>query len=335
MKAAIFHEIGRPLTVETVEDPKPGPRDVIIKTHRCGVCGTDLHITSDHAWAYPKGSLLGHEYAGEVVEVGSEVTRVRKGDFITAVPATGCRDPDCEVCARGNFVLCPLNQPLMTGFAEYIRAPDHVAVRLPSIYTAADGALVEPFAVGLYGVRVSQIRPGDRVLVLGGGSVALTTIYWAKRLGARRVAAVSRSKKRAAMALHVGADAFIQSGEHEVAEVIEALGGPPDIVYECVGVPGFLAKAVEHVGRYGKVISMGFCMAPDTVVPAAAGFKGAQFLFPVGYSVRDFEYAADALHDGGFDPTSLITSVVSLEEFPEAFEALRGPNNETKMQVEF
>src|SRR5262249_14882464 len=142
MKAAVFHGIGRPLSVETVDDPKPGPHDVIIKTHRCGVCGTDLHITSDPAWHYPTGALLGHEYCGEVGEIGSEVAGYRKGELITAMPATGCRDPDCPVCAHGNFVLCERNQPLMTGFAEYVRVPDHVGVKLPNIYTAQDGALV-------------------------------------------------------------------------------------------------------------------------------------------------------------------------------------------------
>jgi len=332
MKAAVFHGAGRPLTVETIDDPTPGPEDVVVKVQRCGVCGTDLHLTSGHAWDFPAGMVMGHEYAGEVVEVGSQVTGVRKGDLITALPCNGCGA--CYACQQGNPVLCTNgSQPVMGGFAEYVRVPAKVAVKLPGVFSAADGALIEPFAVGLYGVRQADIKAGDRVLVLGGGSVALTAAYWARRLGAGRVVAISRSKKREPMLLAVGAHAFVQAGENEVAEAVEALGGPADIVLECVGVVGFLANALNHVRTLGKVVSMGFCIDPDAIIPGVASMKGVQFIFPVGYALRDFHYAADVLHDGMFDPNLLITSVVPLDGFPEAFEALRGPNNETKLQV--
>ena len=332
MKAAVFHGAGRPLKVETIDDPTPGSADVIVKVQRCGVCGTDLHLTAGHAWDFPTGMVLGHEYAGEVVEVGSEVSGLRKGDLITALPCQGCGA--CDACLQGNPVLCMTGStPVMGGFAEYVRVPASLAVKLPSVFSAADGALVEPFAVGLYGARMAEIKPGDRVVVLGGGSVALTAIYWAKRLGAGRVVAVSRSQKRADMVLAIGADAFVQAGENEVAEVAEALGGPADIVFECVGVIGFLSQALSHVRTLGKVVSMGFCIDPDAIIPGLAGMKGARFLFPVGYALRDFQHAADVMHDGRFDPNILITSVVPLAGLPEAFEALRGPNSETKLQV--
>ena len=111
-----------------------------------------------------------------------------------------------------------------------------------------------------------------RVLVLGAGSVALCAIYWAKRLGAGRIVAMSRSARRRAMALEMGADTFIHYGDNEIDEVAEALGGPPDIVYECVGNPGFVMKGIQHVRTLGQVVSMGFCTAPDQIVPALAGF---------------------------------------------------------------
>jgi len=204
---------------------------------------------------------------------------------------------------------------------------------LPSTLSAADGALIEPLAVGLYGVRMSRIQPGDRVLVLGAGSVALCTIYWAKRLGASRIVAMSRSARRKEMSLQMGADAFVQYGDNEVGEVIEALGGKPDIVYECVGIPGFLMKGVQHVRDLGQVISMGFCTSPDTIIPAVAGFKGVSLQFPVGYSLKDFQYAADVMDNGHVDPKILISSVVPLDQLPATFDKLRGANNETKVQV--
>ena len=221
----------------------------------------------------------------------------------------------------------------MGGFGEYLRVPTEVAVKLPSTFSLADGALIEPFAVGLYGVRMAAITPGDRVLVLGGGSVALATIFWAKRLGAGRIVVVSRSQRRAALTLEMGADAFVAASDDEVREVIAALGKSPDIVFECVGAVGLLSRAIQHARVLGHVLSLGFCTSPDTLVPAVAAYKGVRLSFPVGYSLRDFEFVADTMLAGRADPKMLITSVVSLDELPVAFEALRSPNTETKMHV--
>src|SRR5262245_38081493 len=185
MRAAVFHGVGKPLAIETIADPTPGPNDVVIQVHRCGICGTDLHMTSGHGWDFPNGTIPGHEYAGEIVEVGSQVSGFKKGALVTALPSQGCGQ--CEACAHQHYTLCRNVGGLMGGYGEYLRVPTYVAVKLPQTFSLADGALVEPFAVSLYGVRMGQIRPGDRVLVLGGGPVALTTIFWAKRLGAGRV----------------------------------------------------------------------------------------------------------------------------------------------------
>jgi 2-desacetyl-2-hydroxyethyl bacteriochlorophyllide A dehydrogenase len=334
MKAAVFRGAGRPLAIETVADPVPGPSDVIIKVQRCGICGTDLHMTSGHGWDFPIGTIPGHEYSGEIVEVGSQVRDHRKGALITALPSQGCGH--CKACARGNLALCHNAGGVMGGFGEYLRVPTASAVALPSSFSAADGALVEPFAVGLHGVRSAQVRPGERVLVLGAGSVALTVIFWAKRLGAGRVIVASRSPRRQSLASEMGADAFIQSGSDERERVVEAFAGAaPEVVFECVGAPGILTAAINHADMFGRVLSMGFCTAPDTLIPAAAGWKGVQLSFPVGYSLRDFRYAADTMMIGPTDPAKLITSVRPLSELPRVFEALRGANAETKVHVSF
>jgi (R,R)-butanediol dehydrogenase/meso-butanediol dehydrogenase/diacetyl reductase len=331
MRAAVYHGAGHPLALENLPDPQPGPDDVIIEMHRCGICGTDLHMTTGGAWQFSPGTVPGHEYAGKVIECGSNVSRLRKGDLITALPSTGCGH--CEACYRGNLALCHNAPGVMGGYAELMRIPTAVAVKLPITLSAADGALIEPLAVGLYGVRMSRIQPGDRVLVLGAGSVALCVMYWAKRLGAARIVAMSRSGRRNEMALAMGADAFIQYGPSETNEVTEALGGRPDIAFECVGSPGFVMKGVQHVRDFGQVISMGFCTASDQVLPAVAGFKGVSLQFPVGYSLKDFHHVAEVMDKGHVDPKSLITSVVPLSDLPTRFEELRGPNVETKVQV--
>jgi (R,R)-butanediol dehydrogenase/meso-butanediol dehydrogenase/diacetyl reductase len=331
MKAAVYPGGGKKLVLETLPDPEPRPDDVVIKVHRCGICGTDLHMTLGHQWDLPAGTIAGHEYSGEIVAVGSNVTGYKKGDFITALPSTGCGH--CDACYRGNLTLCHNAPGIMGGFGEFIRIPTSVAIKLPRTLSLADGALIEPLAVGLHGLRMSRIQPGDRVLVLGAGSVALCVLYWARRLGAGRMVAASRSPRRAAMALEMGADAFVQYGNNEIAEVVEALGGPPNLVFECVGTPGFLTKGIQHAAPFGQVISLGFCTEPDPIQPAVAGFKGVSLQFPVGYSLKDFQYVADVMDNGHVDPKMLISSVVALDDLPITFERLRGPNTDTKVQV--
>lgn len=331
MKAAVYRGAGKPLALETLPDPTPGPDDVIIKVQRCGICGTDLHMTEGRQWQFSTGTVPGHEYAGEIIEVGAKVTGFKKGDLITALPSQSCGH--CEACYRGNFALCHNAPGLMGGYAELLRIPISNAIKLPSTLSAADGALIEPLAVALYATRLSQIKPGDRVLILGAGSVALCAIYWAKRLGAGRIVAISRSARRQAMVLEMGADAFVQYGDSEKDNIIEALGGQPDLVFECVGSPGFVMKGIQHVRDFGQVISLGFCTAPDQIIPAVAGFKGVSLQFPVGYSLKDFQYVADVMDAGFVDPKILISSVVGLDALPTKFEQLRGANNETKVHV--
>jgi (R,R)-butanediol dehydrogenase/meso-butanediol dehydrogenase/diacetyl reductase len=331
MKAAIYPGGGKPLTIETLPDPEPGAGEVIIKVHRCGICGTDLHMTSGHAWDFPAGCVPGHEYAGEIVAIGAGVDGYATGDRITALPSTGCGT--CEACRRGNLVLCRSAPGVMGGFAEYMRVPSQVTVKLPATLSLADGALIEPLAVALHGVRMAGIKPGDRVLVLGAGSVALCAIYWARRLGAGRIAATSRSARRADMARDMGADAFILHGDTEVAEVVEALGGAPDIVFECVGVPGFLMKGVQHAAPFGQVISLGFCIEPEQLLPAMAAFKAVTLHFPVGYTLAEFAYVAREMDRGHVDPKLLISAVAPLGELPEILERLRGSNAETKVHI--
>jgi threonine dehydrogenase-like Zn-dependent dehydrogenase len=331
MQAAIYPGHGKPVFIADMPDPEPGPDDVIIKVARCGICGTDLAMTKGEMWDYGAGSQLGHEYAGEITAIGKNVSGFKIGENIAAIPSLSCGQ--CEACRHGNPVLCRNAGSAMAGFAEYAKLPASAAIKLPSTLSLADGALIEPLAVSLYGVRRSSIQPGERVLVLGGGTVALYAIYWARRLGAGQIVAMSRAGRRRDLSLQMGADAFITYGSSEIAAVVEALGGAPQIVYECVGSEGMLSKAVMHVGLFGKIVSLGFCTHADPVMPAMAAYKCATMQFLVGYTKRDFLYIAGQMDKGHTDPKALITGEAPLQDLPHVFATLRGPNNETKMHI--
>ena len=339
MKAAIYPGEGKPITLETIADPVPGAGDLLIKVDRCGICGTDLSMTKGGLWDYGQNVQFGHEYAGEIVEVGAGVSGWTVGERVAVLPSVACGT--CTTCrAHGNNVLCQ-DSPgsAMVGFAEYARVPASVATRLPQTLSMADGALIEPMAISLYGTKMARIEPGERVLVLGGGTVALYAIYWARRLGAGRIVAMSRSARRRDLCLAMGADSFVAFGDNEVNEVVEALGGSPHVVLEGVGAEGMLMKSVMHAGPFGRIVSLGFCTAPDPVIPGMASYKCLSMQFAVGYSMREFLYIAemldrDRLHGGGHvDPKVIVSDTIALDDLPAMFDTLRGPNRETKVHV--
>lgn len=332
MRAVVYEAPGRPFILEDLPDPEPGRGEVLLKVSRCGVCGSDLHMTSGHGgMTLPGGRVLGHEYAGEVVALGKGVEHLKVGDLVTSIPLTGCGA--CDACAHHHPALCANMRGMVGGFAEYVRAAAAGTIRLPQTVSLADGALAEPLAVGLHGVALAKMRPGARVLVMGGGAVALAAIFWARRMGAGRIAVMSRSLRRAALALEMGADIFLESGDDEASRVAEALGGAPELVIECIGVTGALEKCVQLAGRYGTVVSLGFCTAPDPVNPAVATLKEVRLIFSMHFTLPEFQFTVDTLEAGHLQPRAMISDTIALADLPGAIERLRGPNNDTKVQV--
>ncbi|WP_033925907.1 alcohol dehydrogenase catalytic domain-containing protein [Sphingomonas sp. 35-24ZXX] len=333
MKAAIYAGGGGPVAIETRADPVPGDGDVIIRVDRCGICGTDLAMTRGDAWDYGPDSQFGHEFAGEIVAVGRAVEGLRTGDRIAVLPSVSCGT--CALCtSHGNNVLCKESADILTGgFAEYARLPARNATLLPASLSFADGALIEPMAIALYGLRMAGIVAGERVLVLGAGAVACYAIYWARRMGAGRIVAMSRSAQRADMARLMGADALVPFGPDERGEVQAALHGPPSVVLECVGAVGMFAKAVDHAAPFARLVSLGFCTAPDPVTPALAAYKCLSVHFSVGYTMGEFTHIADALDKGHCDPKASITATVGLDQLPAMLGRLRSAHGETKVHV--
>jgi (R,R)-butanediol dehydrogenase/meso-butanediol dehydrogenase/diacetyl reductase len=336
MRAALFKKVGEPIAIENVPDPTPGEGQVVIKVHRCGICGSDVHLTSGHAgfFGYPENSRIGHEFSGEVVAAGAGLDKLRVGDRITAFPFTGCGR--CATCLAGKPNFCKHFAGMAGGLAEYMLVNERVATRLPQTCSLEDGALIEPLAVSLHGVAMAKLAPGARVQVIGAGPVGLGAAFWAKRLGAGRVVVSATSRRRETMALQMGADGFVvpEADQDLAAVVAEALGGPPDVVFECAGQTGLLGQAVHCVKPQGDVVSMGFCTAPDPVLPALATWKEVRILFSMTYSLQEFQAVADTLAAGHVEPRSMVTDRISLDQLPVTFESLRKPGPQVKVLVD-
>jgi len=334
MRAAVFKGIGKPLSVESLPDPTPGPGEFVLRVGRCGICGTDLHMTDGTApMQYSVGGVPGHEFAGEVVAVGKDVTRLARGDFVTAMPFSGCGK--CRWCLAGQPIFCAQMVRLDGGFSEFVLSRECVAVKLPRTLSLADGALIEPLAVGLHGVSLSAPPVGARVLIIGAGPIGLAALFWLKRQGAGAVVLTASSRRREALAREMGADHFVlpAAGQPLSAASMDALGDMPDLVIEASGAPGMIAEAINCVRPRGTVSVLGFCVQADTFVPATAMFKEVKVQFAITYALEEFENVARVLDSGAVQARAMITDQVTLDELPAAFEALRQRTHQCKVMV--
>ena len=332
MKAAVFKTLGKPLVIEEMADPVPAEDEVVVEVGRCGICGSDLHMTEDPAFGVRPGTVLGHEYAGEVMAAGSAVNNLKTGDRVSVSPLRGCGK--CPTCLSGQPAWCEKRRLEGGGYARYSLAADRQCVKLPAGVSLEDGALAEPLSVALHGVMISKMKAGDRVLVVGAGPIGLGTAYWARRLGARRVAVMDLNNYQEDRARDMGATAFFAQTENPVAAVNAALGGPPDIVYECVGRPGLIKQCLDHVRVHGTIVILGLCTAPDTFIPFEAVSKEVNIQTSAFFTSQEFAMSIDALESDQVSPHAMITDTVSLSDMPDVFESLRRRTTQCKVLVD-
>ncbi len=329
----MFKGIGRPLSIETAPQPVPNAGEVLLEVGFCGICGTDLHCTEIEGAAYPVGTVLGHEYSGEVVEVGKDVGKLKLGDRVVAQPFSGCGK--CRECLDGNLYWCANRKSSMGGFGEFVIAAERAAVKLPAGVSLADAALVEPLAAALNGVHSAHCSRGARVLIIGAGAMGMGCTFWARQLGAGRIVVASRSDSHAQLAYSLGANAFLKTGRENFTDAVnQEFAGAPDLVFECAGAPGTLELAVNCVKPRGTVAALGLCMVPDPWRPVNALRKQVRIQFAAAYSMLDFIHCVDTLAAGTVEPRAMISDTIGLNDLPDTFEALRRPSGQCKVLVD-
>ena len=341
MRAAIFREMSKPLLIEEAANPVPGAHDLILKVKNCGICGSDLHMTEPASiMPLALGAIMGHEFAGEVIEVGSAVKGLWKsGDRVAGFPFICCGDATpClnlsygrGMCAKGMAV--GLGQS-PGAYAEYVRIGSSGGYRLPDSVSFREGALVEPLAVGLHAVDMAKMERGATVLVIGAGPVGLATMLWAKFLGARHVIVSERAETRRSFAAKFGATDAIDPSQPLTPQVEKIAGRGPDIIFECVGVPGLIGQTMMEAPRGGKIVVAGVCQQPDTIMPLMGIMKELNLQFVLGYRPADFDYVIAMIASDRIDVSDMITDIVDLDGLPSAFEALRKPSHQCKVMLE-
>jgi len=313
MRAAVIAESGA-VEVTTVPDPVPGPGELVLRVSACGLCGSDLKARA----AMPAGTIMGHEFGGEVVGQGPGTETWRVGMRAAVLPVASCGS--CDWCQAGDVVHCA-SAALMGlggragGFAEFTAVPATSSFLLPSSLPAVQAALVEPYAVGLHTVDSVEIEQGDEVLVVGAGAVGLTCATWARLRGARTVTVVDPNIERRARAPEFGAtDVLASAGEAAPARY--------DVAIECVGKPGLLNECVTAARPNGRIVVVGVCGEEDHFWSIAALMKEVTIAFAVYYSPAEFRTVIDAFGTGAIDPAPLVGCVTELASIDEQFERL-------------
>lgn len=314
MKAAVFQGIGH-IEVADVPRPEPGPGEVVIRVGYCGICGSDLEAF--HTGMYEPGLVVGHEFAGVIAEVGSDVVGWQVGDRVVVNDAIPCGA--CGPCLEGRLDGC--ESLTMIGvthdgaLAEYARITVRGLHRLPDEVTLRQGALVEPLAVALHGVRRSRLRPGDHVLVMGAGPIGLLTLQCARLAGARTVTVTEVDATRAALAGQLGAAAVLDPTRDNVGVALSGLTGgrEPDVVYICTGAPAPYCDAVSLVRKGGQIFVLGLC-----VEPVEADFMSVvlnDLCIEGSLAGRaEFPAAIDFVAQGRVDVESLVSHEITLDE---------------------
>ena len=341
MKAAVFRGLGNPLAIETVVDPEIRDGEVLLKVAYCGICGSDLHATAEGVFVVPDGTVLGHEFSGEVVE--SADAAWTKGDRLTSVPVNACADEICQrlgACKNDLGILCPNNR--ITGlavdvpgaYAEYVKVGARQALRLPDGVSYEEGALVEPLAVGLHAVRKAKLGVGARVLIIGAGPIGLSVAAFARLAGAREVVVSEMNATRREKSMAMGATAVIDPASENTAEAFARIAGcSPDAIFECVGVRGLIQQCIDLSRPRGQIVVVGVCMMEDTVVPISAILKELDIQFVLGYLSEDFDIVLDAIAKKTINAMPLVSDIVGFDELPAAFEALRRPKGQIKVLI--
>ncbi len=348
MKAAVLIAAGQPLVIEDVVIAKPGPHEVLIRTAACGLCHSDLHFI-EGAYPHPLPAIPGHEAAGIVEAVGSEVRTVKVGDAVVTCLSAFCGH--CEFCVTGRMSLClggdtrrsageaaritrpdgqAVNQMLnLSAFAEQMLIHEHACVRInpemPLDRAAIIGCAVTTGAGTIF--NACKVTPGETVAVVGCGGVGLATINAAKIAGAGRIIAIDPMPEKRVLAMKLGATDAIDANDASAATILEMTKGGVDHAIEAVGRPASAATAVASLRRGGTATILGMMPLGEKVGLSAMDLLQSKKLqgaimggnrFPV-----DIPRLVDFYLRGLLDLDTIIAERIPLSAINDGFEVMK------------
>ncbi len=332
MKALVKTQKGEGfIEYKEMPDPKPGPGEVLIEVKAAGICGTDIHVKHDRFPYWPP-VILGHEFSGDVIELGPDCKYYKVGDRVVGEPHTK-HCGVCHLCRTGNVQICPEKRSPGWGIdgcmAKYLVMPEQLLHRIPDTMDYDTAAVIEPTANTVHDIiERAGIVPGDFVVVLGPGPIGLLAGLTAKAAGARHVVMVGTPGDvglRLDKAKELKFETVLNVAEDNVLDIVMKLtnGVGADIVVECSGAPPAIVSAVDLIRKKGKICAIGLTGGRNVDFPwEKAAFKVADIYFCLSTSYTSWNRAINLVESGLLPAQEVITHRMPLSEWEKAFEEI-------------
>lgn len=343
MKGAFMRGLDN-MIIKEIEKPVAHKGTVVVSLEYIGICGSDVHYYhSGRVGAYvvdlEHDYMLGHETAGTVVEVGEGVTNVKVGDRVCLEP--GVVDGTCEYCKEGKYNLCPdvqfLATPPVPGCnEEFIEFPADYCFKLPENVSTKEGALIEPLSVGFHAANQGDVQVGETVVILGAGTIGMTTLLSCKAHGAGKIIVADLIDAKLELAKQMGADVVINSGREDVLAVVsEVTGGDmAEKVFETAGSAVTIAQTPFLVKRGGTITLVGISVKPEINYNFAQIMDKEVTIKSVFRYRNIYPKAIAAVAKGAIDVKPLVTHEYDFDHIQEAYqEALNNKTDALKVVI--
>ncbi len=317
--------------LKSLPDPVPQTGEVVMQVSACAVCGSDRNRFLKGHHTLPV--VLGHEFSGRVIAIGSGVDPDWQGQRVAVAPLVPCHK--CELCLEGRYSACRqyrfIGSSRQGGMAEKVAVPAQNLISINEDVSDINGALLEPVTVGIHALSLGGFHPGKSVAVLGAGSIGLLLIQWLKFRNAAAIFATDLVETRLAQARALGADLALMAGAEALREIQSVVNPGVDLVIETAGSPHAIQHAIEILRPGGDLVLVGN-QPPDRTLSLSLIEKfmrkegvlhGSFMSFSAPFPGREWVWARNALNSGLISPDQVVTEKLSLEEGEAYFKRLR------------
>jgi len=325
---ALTLEAYNQLSYGDAPNPEFGTTDVLIRVNACGICGSDIHGMDGSTGRRIPPIIMGHEAAGTISSVGSEVTEWEIGDRVTFDSTIYCGS--CKYCDAGKVNLCENRKVLGVSpgeyrqhgaFAEYVSVPERILYKIPDNLSFEEAAFVEPVSIALHGVNRTPVKDGDTAVVIGSGMIGLLVIQALRIKGASKIIAVDIDPEKIKAALKVGADHGINSNEKTIEEIKALTQNGADIAMEVVGMSPTLNLAIESVRKGGSIGIIGN-IQNKTEFPLQSVVTRELTIYGSCASECEYSESLELIANGSIKVRDMITAIAPLSEGAEWFKRL-------------
>jgi L-iditol 2-dehydrogenase len=340
MKAAMLHGV-KDLRIQEIDAPKIEDGEILVKVKAATTCGTDLKI---YQRGYISGvitlpTVFGHEWSGDIVEVGKGVPYFQMGMRVRAGNSSPCLR--CYMCQRGKFNLCEDMMWLWGAYAEYIKVPQRIVMLntqvIPDHVTYEEAAVAEPLACVLHGAEQARVKLGDNVAIIGAGPIGLLHLLTVRKMGAGKVIISDTIDERLRIARRLGADDTINAKQEDtVQKTMELTSGyGADVVIEAIGMPATWEQALKMVRKGGTVLEFGGC-PPNTEIKVSTEqlhYGETTVMGAFHTTPAHFKKALNLIASGTINVKPLITNRMKLDDIKRAFETLTTSKTDIKIAI--